>query len=121
MSQGNDTDLGCHFGFMTNSSEIEKSQFVDSCWWTRNYSIDRLKQELGTIVHQIRTSEGEIAESSKYYDQAYDLLKIGAFKPASYFIIYLSDLSPRLIKELYNLEIVNREFVLKQAVGRIFE
>jgi hypothetical protein len=55
------------------------------------------------------------------YFQAHDMLKIGAFKPVPYYIVYLTDLSPELIQELHSLDTIDRAFVLQQAVGRIFD
>src|ERR687888_1242316 len=102
--------------------------------WTSNYLIDRLKQFLATIENNYNNTSDitendkrkfyekwGFSESRKYYFQAYNLLKIGAFKPVLPFIINLSDLTPRLLKELYELDHEDRDYVLRQAVGRIFE
>jgi hypothetical protein len=83
---------------------------------TKDCLVDRLKQHLATI----EDAEGKY-DDRKYYNQAHDMLKIGRFKPVPEFIVYLADLTPELIKELHSLDIVDRTFVLKQAVGRIFE
>ena len=56
-----------------------------------------------------------------YVNQAFHYLKIGILRPVPEFLISLSDLSPKLVKELAALDKKTREFVLKQAVGRIFE
>jgi len=58
-----------------------------------------------------------------YYYKAYHYLKIGLFlkKDAPPFKISLSHLSPEILFELYQLDEKERKFVLKQAVGRIFE
>jgi len=93
------------------------TQQIDYSEWTSAYLVDRLKQHLATV----ETKEEVRYDNRKYYNQAHDLLKIGAFKPVPCFIVHLSDLSPRLIKELRNLDSRDRELVLKQAVGRIFE
>jgi hypothetical protein len=98
--------------------------------WTSGYLIDRLKQHLGRVIVGVNATK-EISESEhkeriifgdrKYYNQAFDLLRIGAFKPVPFFIINLSDLTERLRKELSDLDKQTRQYVLKQAVGRIFE
>jgi len=98
--------------------------------WTLGYLIDRLKQQLGRVVLAVNTTK-EISEREqkervifgdrKYYNQAFNLLRIGAFKPVPFFIINLSDLTERLRKELSDLDKQARQYVLKQAVGRIFE
>ena len=54
-------------------------------------------------------------------NQAYHYLKLGGCNPIPKFLISLVDLGPTLIKELAQLEKQDREFVVKQAVGRIFE
>ena len=46
---------------------------------------------------------------------------IGALKPTPAFVISLSDLTPKLIKEINELDNQTRGYVLRQAVGRIFE
>jgi hypothetical protein len=79
--------------------------------------VDRLKIHLASIV----SKEDGKYNNRKYYNQAYSLLWIGRAKPVPPYIVYLSDLSPRLIKELHSLYIDDRHFVLKQAAGRIFE
>jgi hypothetical protein len=86
---------------------------------TTNYLIDRLKFHLSNT--EAERDEGKIFGDRKYYNQAFDLLRIGAYKPTPYFIIYLSDLNAELRKELSSLDKLTRQFVLKQTVGRIFE
>ncbi len=49
------------------------------------------------------------------------MLKIGVFRPVPSYTIHLSDLTPKIIRELYQLDVQDRGYVLKQAVGRIFE
>ena len=58
-----------------------------------------------------------------YYYKAYHYLKLGLFlkKDAPPFKISLSHLSPSILYELKQLNDKDRKFVLKQAVGRIFE
>jgi hypothetical protein len=58
-----------------------------------------------------------------YYYKAYHYLKLGLFlkKDAPPFKISLSHLSPPILYELKQLNDKDRKFVLKQAVGRIFE
>jgi hypothetical protein len=85
--------------------------------WTTNCLVERFKLELARVVVEKRDQ----LDNRKYYNQAHNLLKIGALKPTPFFIVYLSDLSPELIKELHGLDSKDRQFVLKQAVGRIFE
>ena len=95
-----------------------------NCWST-NYTIDHLKQHLAAVTHSFILDNRTPVKSRKYYDQAFHLLKIGAFRPAPQFIIYLSDLENDsfLIKELVEVGKDNETlgYVLRQAVGRIFE
>jgi hypothetical protein len=88
--------------------------------WSTNYLIDRLKQRLASVV--------DTFDNRTYYFQALNHLYIGACeyndndgKTVPYFVIYTSDLTPRLSKELSQLNDTERNFVLKQAVGRLFE
>jgi hypothetical protein len=78
--------------------------------------VDLLKYHLATVVGE----EGKY-NNRKYYNQAFGLLRIGAYKPIPFFIINLSDLTLELREALSSLDIQSRQFVMKQAVGRIFE
>lgn len=99
--------------------------------WTPNYLIDRLKQHLATVIvvqqsnkdddYQNNLQSKKVFDSRKYYNQAYDYLKIGAFKLVPSFPVHISDLSSKLVIELSKLDREDRRFVLKQGVGRIFE
>jgi hypothetical protein len=94
---------------------------IDSSLWCTSYIIDQLKQHLANVRYTLINNEGETVEGRKYYDQAYRMQNIGAFRPTPSFIIHLSDLTPKLIKEISELDNESRSFVLCQAVGRIFE
>jgi hypothetical protein len=99
--------------------------------YTSDYLIDKLKAILATtigvntlsIIYRRWLNDKRVAiyGDRKYYNQAFDLLNVGAYKPTPYFIINLSDLTRELRSELSSLEKQTRQFVLKQAVGRIFE
>ena len=58
-----------------------------------------------------------------YYYKTYHYLKLGLFlkKDAPPFKISLSHFSPEILFELSQLDEKDKKFVLKQAVGRIFE
>ena len=95
---------------------------VQSEPWVTSYIVDRLKWHLATI--DLKNTGGDtkrVFDSRKYYNQAHDYLKIGSFKPVPSFPVYVSDLSPKLVIELSEIGREDRKFVLKQAVGRIFE
>ena len=92
--------------------------------WSINYLIDSMKKHLANVKQPIINRNeacDKPVDSRKYYDQAYEMLKIGAFRPAPPYIILLRDLTSKIIKELYCLDVDRRGYVLKQAVGRIFE
>ena len=90
--------------------------------WTTNYLIDRLKQHLATFEIPVAPNNDErIFDNRKYYQQAHKSLFFGALKPVPPFVINLSDLTHKIIKELHDLDNESRRYVLKQAVGRIFE
>jgi hypothetical protein len=92
---------------------------VGACYWTKSYLVDRLKQHLATFEE----SDPDNFDPRKYYNRAHHHLKAAAFDPVPPYIIYLSDLSktPRLVKEILELDKADRAYVLRQAVGRIFE
>ena len=70
-----------------------------------------------------KSIEKKIYDDRWYYYKAYHYLKLGLFlrKDAPPFKVSLSHLSPEIIYELSQLNKKDRKFVLKQAVGRIFE
>lgn len=95
----------------------------DDDQWNDSYLIDHLKHHLATFKVSLIPidSNNKIYDHRKYYQQAHESLIFGALKPVPPFVIYLSDLTPKIIKELYALDRESRKYVLKQAVGRIFE
>jgi hypothetical protein len=59
---------------------------------------------------------------NRYYLQAWKLQRlISVGRPTPYFVILLSDLSPKLKQALNDLDDETRNFVLIHAIGRIFE
>lgn len=62
-----------------------------------------------------------IYDDRKYYYKAYHFLKIGLFKNIPAFKVSLADLPNETIYELGQLSIQDRNFVLKQAISKIFE
>jgi hypothetical protein len=98
--------------------------------WTQDCLVYQLKQHLATVEVGINDYKDNLGdkrifnlETRKYYNRAHHFLKIGAFNPVPNFVVNLLDLSktPRLIKELEELDIADRAYVLRQTVGRIFE
>ncbi len=99
---------------------------------TRNYLIYMVKEHLGTVPisesHKTDLldwySNGhhkKVVDFRKYYNQAYHYLKIGALKTPPKYLVSLSELSPRLIKELAEFEKQDRDYILKHAVALIFQ
>ena len=70
-----------------------------------------------------KSIEKKIYDDRWYYYKAYHYQKLGLFlrKDAPPFKVSLSHLSEEIIYELSQLGKNDRKFVLKQAVGRIFE
>lgn len=101
--------------------ELPKDGSISDELWTTNYLIDRLKQHLTTYTEVITNNEGKTAPARVYNDQAFQLQKIGRYKPAPPYIIQFSHLTPRLQAELNQLDDIERMYLLKQAVVRIFE
>jgi hypothetical protein len=60
-------------------------------------------------------------DSRKYYYRALKYQKISLAKPTPFFKVSLQDLSLDYLRALLQLESEEREYILKQAVGRIFE
>jgi hypothetical protein len=97
--------------------------------WSDSYLVDRLKQHLAIVECSINDEyykDGNpkvqlLFGPRKYYNRALNYLKVGGFNPVPSFIINLSDLTPKLIKELHELDKYDRRLVLKQVVGRVFE
>ena len=104
-------------------------------YWTVSYLVDKLKHHLATIdlskskentdllyIHNDKFNKYFCRISNRHYvNQAFHYLKIGVLRPVPEFLISMSDLSPKLIKELAELDKKTRDLALKQAVGRIFE
>jgi hypothetical protein len=99
----------------------------DSIPWTESYLVNRLKQHLATVESSNKDYENNLQDhrvfdSRKYYNRAHHFLKIGVLNPVPNYVVNLSDLTPKLIKEIYELSNEkDQAFVLKQAIGRIFE
>jgi hypothetical protein len=82
-------------------------------YWTEEFLIDKLFLQLaGTKIITV----------CKYYNQAFRLHRwIPIEKPTPQFIVNISDLELRTVAELRVLDKDGAQYVLKQAVGRVFE
>lgn len=89
--------------------------------WLESYTTDQLFKEI-SIAREIITSNGKEIHVRKYYNRALKIFKfINIAKSDLEFVINISDLSPRLIAELKTLDKISVDYVLKLAVGGIFE
>ena len=93
--------------------------------WTIERIVDEVflnlagKTEIVTIARHYRS-----IPVKKYYRQARDLMKwIPIAKPSPDFIINICDLTPKVRKEIESISVYRDtlQYVLTQAVGRIFE
>jgi hypothetical protein len=90
--------------------------------WTTERLVDELFLHLACFTDIIENNQGQTLAVKKYYHQANELLpRISVAKPTPAFIIYLSDLTSKLLQELQNSTKEERRYVVMQAVGRIFE
>jgi hypothetical protein len=117
---------------MTTSTGTTEDNFKSSCksgialstkeeldCWTEERIIDELFLQLAETKMIIQNSDKSIAVR-KYYHQALALRRwIPIAEPAPEFVVNLSDLNARIILELKTLG--DPYYVLRQAVGRIFE
>jgi hypothetical protein len=86
------------------------------------YDYDK-EQDFSIDTKDPKSIEKKIYDKRWYYYKAYHYLKLGLFlrKDVPPFKVSLSHLSQEIIFELYQLDEKDRKFVLKQAVGRLFE
>lgn len=95
--------------------EYEREYYVNS------FTIDQLFKEISSTVEIVAIGGKEI-KVRKYYNRALKILKfVNLTKQDLEFVINISDLSPRIIAELKTLDKIDGDYVLKQAVGGIFE
>jgi hypothetical protein len=101
--------------------EIDKSKKdrpSNQCYYDYDLELD-----FSINTKDVTSIERKIYDKRWYYYKAYHYLKLGLFlkKDAPPFKISLSHLSPEILYEVSQLNGKDRKFVLKQAVGRIFE
>jgi hypothetical protein len=106
---------------------------VDEVVWSIECTVDELQLDLCRAKEEIMIDRGFYVNGKrsvktliikKYYRQARELMKwIPIARPSPEFVINASDLSTEVIKEL-SVRADNPDamgYILKQAVGRIFE
>jgi hypothetical protein len=91
--------------------------------WTEDFLIQEIFLHLAGNKETVRLHNGKSITVYKYYHQAFQLRKwIPIAKPVPEFIVNMSDIiDTRIISELGALDKKGYEYILKQAVGRIFE
>jgi hypothetical protein len=105
----------------------EYLQKIDKCKTNRDprtYYYDyELELDLSIDPKDPKSIRRKIYEDRLYYYKAYHYLKLGQFKRENTppFKIKISHLAPDIVYELSTLNKLDLKFVLKQAVGRIFE
>ena len=77
---------------------------------------------LANFKEIIENKQGQTLEVKKYSKQANELIpRIAVAKPTPTFVIYLADLTAKLLQELKDSSTDERKYVVMQAVGRLFE
>jgi hypothetical protein len=92
--------------------------------WTTEYLVDQLFLCLAGIRENTTNKNDGTIPVKKYYSQARRPMKwIPIARPAPEFIINISDLRPKVRKEIESIidSPTTLQYVLIQAVGRIFE
>lgn len=90
--------------------------------WTSNYTKESLTYELATTIDYLVNEYGEYLAARPYYDQArYLIHKIAVYNPRPTFKIYLNHLGDKLKQQLEGYDKRTLVYILKQAVGQIFE
>jgi hypothetical protein len=90
-------------------------------YWHFGYLIEVLFLQLAK-VKEILNYNGKKVSIYKYYNQALRMWKwIPISKPKAIFVVYASDLTPRIYCELKSLDKHTAQYVLKESAKRIFE
>jgi|SRR6476660_3368085 len=110
----------------TINTTIEQEVKNQSEFWTTEALIDELFLYLAGVKEYVTNKEnGKQVVVRKYYLQAREIIKwIPIAYPSPAYIIYISDLIAQVKSELDEIAVTNPnalEYILKQAVGRIFE
>jgi hypothetical protein len=89
--------------------------------WTTACLINELTLRLCSVSVYVGSADGKtIRIGRKYYEQAKGLLyRIPVWRPTPAFVVYRTDLTAKLDRELRELS--GKDDVLKEAVGCIFE
>ena len=104
--------------YIKKIDENKQDRFPNQCYYDYDLELD-----FSIDTKDYECIEKKIYDDKLYYYKAHQYLKLGLFlkKDAPLFKVSLSHLSQEIILELKQLDKKDRRFVLKQAVGRIFE
>jgi hypothetical protein len=98
------------------------SDYNDIEYYTKWGLIDDVYLSLLCSKKCVTDDSGRRIVINRYYLQAWKLQGlISVGRPPPYFVILLSDLNPKLKQALKDLDDETKNFVLLQAIGRIFE
>jgi hypothetical protein len=107
-----------------NDLKNNQKEYWTKEYWTTECLVDQLFLNLCSSKQTIINGKGRTITVRKYYSQAHRLMKwIPIARPAPEFVISVGDLSPRVKKEIESVidSSTILQYVLTQAVGRIFE
>lgn len=94
----------------------------DREYYTIEYLADLLFLRIVSVKDKITKADGEMLTVRKYHNQALRLWRwIPVSKPVPDYVVNVSDLTPRIVVELKALDRFSYNYVIKTAVGRIFE
>jgi hypothetical protein len=107
------------------STDFQKAKNEHEQEWTIECTIDELFLNLISVREIITDDHGRSLPVRKYYRRARELMKWIpiARLPSSDFVISIYDLTPKLRKEIESIILspTTLQYVLTQAVGRLFE
>ena len=90
-------------------------------YWTVEYLRENLFRQLASVTEIIENKNRRIT-IHKYFTQARRIWKwIPIARPSPEFVVNISDLSPRIVSELYSLDKSDYNYVITRAVDEIFE
>jgi hypothetical protein len=109
----------------TPSAALQEKDGQEEDQWTTERLVDELLINLARTTEIITIKEnGRSIPVKKYYRQARALMKwIPIGRPSPEFVINIGDLTPKVRKEIESIISYHEtlQYVLIQAVGRIFE
>jgi hypothetical protein len=143
-------NINFHINHIDNDDENNKNLDREKTY-TSSALVEKIKQELASVTIDIPKYNNEIkrhretrsidqnhydfesdldfspeltlsiTEDKKYYYRAYKYQAIGLLNPAPFFKVSLQDISLDSLRALLQIEPEERNYILKQAIGRIFE